>query len=120
MSSRKRLHSVTLAIVGLSSLQGCGASKDEKVGDTGTPKLTFSSDINPIIKASCSDSMCHGAAAAASVVYEDNEANFKASKKAAIPSQSRLSLTTTDPNFMPRGKTLNDTNRQKLLDFLNQ
>ena len=109
--------SAGLLILGLAP--ACGS--DKKTDETSTTaKLDFTKDINPIIVASCADAACHGKSGAAANVYEDNETTLKANKTDCI---RRLKLVSTDPDyadFMPRGKTLSDANKQKLIDFLNQ
>jgi hypothetical protein len=118
MTLLRKTSTVTLAVAACLAV-GCGGAKDDKVGGTGTPKVAFS-DVNPLIVTYCGDAGCHGKTSPASVVYEDNEANFKASKKAEKSTATRMALATTDADYMPRGKTISSTDKQRLIDFLNQ
>lgn len=102
------------------AVAGCGVNDNAKKGDTGTPQLSFATDVAPIIKSNCSDDGCHGKTGAQGVVYEDNEANYLASQNAPISTSKRLAKAFDDPDYMPRGKTLTAADKLKLLDFLTQ
>ena len=96
----------------------CGSdSKDEKDTSSGTT-YTWAADISPIIVSDCATSGCHGSTNPKSIVYQDNEANFKAAKTQVL---ARLALSPEKPGFMPEGqKSFDTTKKQKIFDFLSQ
>jgi hypothetical protein len=106
-------------LIGVSALTvsgliwACGTSSSTTKTTEKTATLTFTADIDPIIKESCATSGCHGTTGALSTVYVGKESAFKASKTESI---KRLGS-----GDMPRSPgTISATNKQKLVDFLNQ
>ncbi len=109
---------LAVSVAGLLFTVVAACGSDKKADNTSTAKkLDFTTDINPIIIASCTGaSGCHGTASKESGVYQGNEANFK---KADV--KTRLGLPKTDPIYMPKGSTsFADADKQKMLDFLAQ
>jgi hypothetical protein len=89
-------------------------SPSSSSGGSGTA-LSFEDDINPIIKAECSASGCHGVAGAASVVYENNESNFKAGSTAI---KDRIARAQGVAGVMPPSRALSAADRGMILEFL--
>jgi hypothetical protein len=83
-------------------------------GGSGT-SLSFDDDINTIIKTECATSGCHGVTGAASVVYENNETNFKAGA-AAI--KDRIARAQGVAGVMPPSRALSNADRGAILQFL--
>jgi hypothetical protein len=86
--------------------------------DTGGTALTFTNDVRPILAASCNGSGCHDVGSTgveAALQFNTSETAFKAKEaeiKAAI-----------NGGTMPgpsSGKTLSNTNKQTIIDFLDQ
>ncbi len=86
---------------------------------TGTAtKLSFATDIEPIIAASCSFSNCHGTTGAASKVFENNESDFDGDKANCV-----TYLTVGFSDQMPKAPNANSlsaTDRQTLLSYCQQ
>src|SRR5687767_2501769 len=99
MFKRQALFGTAVALV-LGVIAACGSDDDNKKDDTGTTAptstaLTFTADINPIIKSSCGGTDCHGKGATrGGSVFEDAETTFKAST-----TPTRLSLDASNPLF---------------------
>lgn len=110
---------IILTLAAVAVAVGCGSKDDADKEDSTTATIKFS-EIAPIVKTQCADAGCHGKATPASVVYEDNEENFKKSKDAPLSTKARMDLKATDASYMPRGKTITAADKQKLLDFLAQ
>lgn len=100
-------------------LNCCGSSsKSTTTTPAPTTTLSFSTDIAPIIKTSCSASGCHGVTGAGSKIYENNEATFKAQKADAI---RRMGLKSSEADFMPRSpSTISSADKDKIINYLNQ
>lgn len=110
--------------VGLAAAMGvavaCGS--DKKDDDTSTSdKLTFSGDVEPILKTSCAGTGCHEAATTMTTAYVGAESAFKAAKASV---KDRLGKAKTDALYMPKqdsqNKTLSDADKSTLLNFLEQ
>lgn len=120
IGARSAAWCVGMAGLVLAGFVACGSDKKED-DDSTDKKLSFTDDINPILKASCSGTTgCHQVGTKESVQYVDKEASFKSSSAAA-----RLQLPSTDPSFMPKSTatekhSITDADKQKLLDFLAQ
>lgn len=117
---RVRTLAMLVGVVSLvtAGLLACGSDKKDD-NDSTDKKLSFETDVNPIIKASCAKAgLCHGVGSTESTVYVDKEDNFKKSSAA-----TRMGLPSTNLQSMPKpdgGLTISAENKQILLDFLAQ
>jgi len=101
----------------------CG-SDDEAKNTTTATSYSFTSDINPILVASCGGSTCHSSTAGAPSLLVGNEANFKTYKTQVI---EKINKSVGEAGVMPpadattvQKSSFTSDSRQKLIDFLNQ
>lgn len=122
MNQTWRLVAICTAFAGIAGfLTSCGA-KDDAADKTGND-LSFATDIDPIVTASCGGADCHSAASPYTH-YVGGESTFKA-KKADI--KTRLGLAATDSLKMPKSpdvagkaRTLSEADKSKIISFLDQ
>ncbi len=117
MKQRIRILFTSCTLGGLALLSACGSSDKDENTSTATGTLTWTSDVAPVVKTNCAASGCHGTAGATSIIFENNEANFKSYKAENI---RRLNLKSTDGDFMPQGGTITAADKKVLVDFLGQ
>lgn len=101
----------------------CGSKEEDKKTSTDT-KYTFATNIAPIVLKSCAGAAtCHGTGESGGnngTIFQDNMATFIAS---AADIKELIQLPSTDASVMPKsgyGITLSSTDKQILLDYLNQ